>query len=229
MKLGIMQPYFMPYIGYWQLINAVDKYVIFDDVNFIKRGWVNRNNILINGEKNMFSISLKDASQNKYFNEIYVCDDFVKFRKTLVSAYSKAPYFKEIIKLMDSIFVYEDKLLSRFIGNSIKIVLDYLGVSTELIYSSDIVKNNDLKGQEKILNICNILGASQYYNAIGGQDLYSKNIFTMNNISLSFLEPHLLEYKQFGNDFISGLSMIDVLMFNSKDDINLMLNKYNLV
>ena len=102
-------------------------------------------------------------------------------------------------------------------------------MSTELIYSSDIVKNNDLKGQEKILNICNILGASQYYNAIGGQELYDKNVFQANNVSLFFLEPQIMEYEQLGADFISGLSMIDILMFNSKEDINLMLNKYSLV
>ena len=83
MKLGIMQPYFMPYIGYFQLIKAVDKYVVYDDVNYIKGGWVNRNNILVNGEKKMFTITLKGASAYKHFNEIEIGDDFRKFMKTL--------------------------------------------------------------------------------------------------------------------------------------------------
>lgn len=96
MKIGIMQPYFMPYIGYWQLIKEVDLYVIFDDVNYIKKGWINRNNILVHDKRHLFTISLQGASQNKLINEIAVSDDFIKFKKTISMAYSKAPYYKQV-------------------------------------------------------------------------------------------------------------------------------------
>lgn len=229
MKVGIMQPYFMPYIGYWQLMKTVDKYVIFDDVNFIKRGWVNRNNILNNGQKYMFSIALRAASQNKYFNEIYVLDDFVKFRKTLMACYKKAPYYTSVMPLMDEIFSFEDKCLSHFLRNSFDIVLNYLNIQTTLLYSSDIRKDESKKGQDKILDICSVLGATQYINAIGGQELYEKEKFAENGIKLNFLQTEVVQYKQFENEFVPGLSMIDVLMFNSLEEINRMLDNFELI
>lgn len=169
MKLGIMQPYFLPYIGYFQLIKAVDKYVIYDDVNYIKKGWINRNNILCNGQAHLFSISLRGASQNKLINEIEISDDFSKFRKMIELSYRKAPYFEEVFKLLNSIIDYPNKNLSLFLANSIKEICKYLSIDTEIIFSSEIEKNNDLKGQEKILEICKILQAKTYINAIGGQ------------------------------------------------------------
>lgn len=228
MRVGIMQPYFMPYVGYWQLMKVVDKYVIFDDVNFIKRGWVNRNNILNNGQKYMFSISLKEASQNKHFNEIYVLDDFVKFRKTLMACYKKAPYYDKVMLLLDDIFCFEDKCLSHFLRHSFDVVLGYLNIQTTLLYSSDIKKDETKKGQDKIIEICSYLGATQYINAIGGQELYQKETFYSNGIELNFLQTELLPYKQFDNKFVSGLSMIDVLMFNSPEEINRILDNFKL-
>lgn len=229
MKVGIMQPYFMPYIGYWQLMKTVDKYVIFDDVNFIKRGWVNRNNILNNGQKYMFSIALRAASQNKYFNEIYVLDDFVKFRKTLVACYKRAPYYASVMSLMDEIFSFEDKCLSHFLRNSFDIVLNYLNIQTTLLYSSDIRKDESKKGQDKILDICSVLGATQYINAIGGQELYDKEKFAANGIKLNFLKTEVSQYRQFESGFVPGLSIIDVLMFNSPEEINRMLDNFEMI
>ena len=109
MKLAIMQPYFMPYIGYWQLMNAVDTYVVYDDVNYINRGWINRNNILISGSSYMFTIMLKKASQNKLINEIEILDDFSKLKKQIEFAYKKAPYYDRIIVLLNKIFDYPNK------------------------------------------------------------------------------------------------------------------------
>ena len=229
MKLGIMQPYFMPYIGYWQLMAAVDKYVIYDDVNFIKKGWINRNNILINGSKQLFSISLEGVSQNKLINEIQIADDFVKLRKTISMAYSKAPYYEETMELLDQIFTFESKNLAKFLENSIRLVADYLGLDTEIILSSDVEKDNSLRGQEKILEICKNLNADVYYNAIGGQELYDKDDFKADGIDLQFVKTNLIPYTQFKNDFVSGLSMIDVLMFSSPEEINNMLKQFTLV
>ena len=229
MKLGIMQPYFMPYIGYWQLLAAVDTYVIYDDVNFIKKGWINRNNILVNGAKQLFTISLEGVSQNKLINEILIVDDFVKLRKTISMAYCKAPYHNETMELLDQIFAFESKNLAKFLENSIRLVADYTGFNTEIILSSEIKKNNSLKGQDKILEICRKLGADTYYNAIGGQELYSKNDFDAAGIDLKFVQSEITPYKQFKNDFIGGLSMIDVLMFNNLDDINKKLKRFTLI
>ena len=228
MKLGIMQPYFMPYIGYFQLMKAVDKYVIYNDVNYINRGWVARNNILISGKKQLFTISLQGASQNKLFTEIQVLDDFRKLVKTLEMNYLKAPFFQPTMSVMEKIFSFPNKRLDLFIKNSFEQILSYLNVYTELILSSDINKNNSLKGQEKILELCKILKADTYYNAIGGKELYDKKEFEDNGISLHFLKTdENLRYKQFLNmEFVPNLSIIDVLMFNSVEEVNKMLDDY---
>lgn len=219
----------MPYIGYWQLMAAVDKYVVYDDVNYIKGGWVSRNNILLNGQKYMFTIILKGASPNKLFNEVEIGDDFRKFRKTLESAYKKAPYYAETMALLEQIFTCEQKNLGHWMLHQFQCVLDYLGIDTELILSSTIEKNNELRAKDKVKHICHLLGADTYYNAIGGQELYDKADFKSEGIDLAFLETKPIEYKQFSNPFIAGLSMIDVLMFNSKEQIREMLKAFSLV
>lgn len=219
----------MPYIGYWQLIKAVDKFVIYDDVNYINKGWINRNNILVNGDKHLFSIALRGASQNKLINEISISDDFVKLRKTMAMAYSKAPYYTEISQLMDKIMEFPKDNIASFIGNSISLICDFLDIKTELIMSSSIEKDNSLKAQNKILEICDKLNADTYVNAIGGQELYNKEDFKEAGITLNFLKPELTPYKQFKGEFIAGLSILDVLMFNAKEDIQILLDNYNLI
>lgn len=229
MKLGIMQPYFMPYIGYWQLMAAVDTYVVYDDVNYIKGGWVARNNILLNGQKHMFTVTLNGASPNKLFNEITIKDDFKKFSRLIESAYRKAPYYNDVVNLLERIYNYEDKSLGAFMMNSFQVVLDYLGIKTQLLLSSSLNKDNNLRGKDKVKSICRLLDADTYYNAIGGQELYEKDDFKNSGIELFFLKSEISQYTQFNNEFLSGLSMIDILMFNKPEEINNMLNSYQLV
>ena len=229
MKLGIMQPYFMPYIGYWQLMAAVDTYVVYDDVNYIKGGWVSRNNILLNGQKYMFTITLNGASPNKLFNEITIKDDFKKFSRLIESAYKKAPYYNEVSALLERIYSFEDRSLGTFMMNSFQVVLDYLEIDTKLILSSSIEKDNSLKAKDKVKHICHLLGADTYYNAIGGQELYDKDDFKADGIDLQFVKTDLTPYLQFKNEFVMGLSIIDVLMFNSPEEVNNMLKQFTLV
>lgn len=232
MKLGIMQPYFVPYIGYWQLMNAVDQYVIFDDVNYINRGWINRNRILLNGVPKYFNIPMLGASQNKKINEIEVNQD-VELRnrnmRIIQTAYSKAPYFKEIYPMVEKMMSSDKKTLSGFIEDTFTVLCEYLDITTKLIVSSELKKNNELKGQEKILAICELLGATEYYNAIGGQQLYSRELFQKNNIQLKFLKTNEIQYKQYADDFQANLSILDVMMFNSRDAVLDMLNAYTLI
>ena len=232
MKIGVMQPYFSPYIGYWQLMNAVDKYVIYDDVNYIKGGWINRNRILMNDEAKMINLQMHGASPNKLINEVEVSGDTIynkKLLKTIESCYKKAPYFSNAYPILASIITYEERNLSRYLENSIKEVCKYLSIGTELITSSAINKNNKLKGQDKVIEICKVLGADEYYNAIGGQELYNYQDFALQGIKLRFIKTKTFEYKQFNSEFVSGLSIIDVMMFNSVEDIKKMLCQYELL
>lgn len=229
MKLGIMQPYFMPYIGYFQLMKAVDKYVVYDDVNYIKGGWANRNHILINGEKEMFTVTLQKASQNKLFNEIVIGDDFKKLMKTLQMNYSRAINFDQTMVLMERIISFPNKQLAVFIANSFREILSYLSVETEILMSSEIPKDNSLRGKDKIIQICEILSADTYYNAVGGKNLYDQEEFREHGITLNFVDSLPQVYSQLHTrEFVSGLSMVDVLMNNTKDKVNSLLESYQI-
>jgi hypothetical protein len=232
MKVGIMQPYFFPYIGYWQLMSSVDKYVIYDDVNYIKGGWINRNKILMNGKSKMINLKMKGASPNKLINEVFVAKDEIYNRKllrTIEYCYKKAPYFSNVFPLVEEIILYNEEVLSTYLENSIRKIAKYLEMNTEIILSSDLNKDNSLKGQDKIIEICRILGATEYYNAKGGINLYSKEIFDYNGIKIRFIETKLFEYFQHINKFEPNLSIIDVLMFNSKEEVKELLSLYHLI
>jgi len=226
-----MQPYIFPYLGYWQLMKAVDVFVIFDDVNFIKKGWIHRNNILVSGQKNLFTLPLQKASQNKKINEINLSETEnwqEKFLRSIFLAYKKAPMFDEVYTLIERIINHSEKNLASFLGNQLKLVNNHLGIDTKLI-SSEIYNNQDLKGQERILDICEKESAHHYVNPIGGQELYDHKSFETRNMSLSFLKTTPFEYKQFKNEFVPWLSIIDILMFNNKEAVHQALDGYELI
>ncbi|AFJ43293.1 WbqC family protein [Francisella orientalis] len=229
MRVAVMQPYFFAYISYWQLINAVDVFVIYDDVNFIKKGYINRNNILLNNKPYRITLELLGASQNKLINEIYLGDNRPNILKIIKQAYSKAPYFRDVYNLLEKIMTDEEKNLGLFLEKLIKNVSGYIGMGTKFIRSSDLRKDNNLRGQDKILQICQLLDADIYINAIGGKELYDKQSFFDKSMSLNFIESEIVEYPQFGNEFCAYLSIVDVLMFNSVSDIKEMLGNYTLV
>ncbi len=231
MKTAIMQPYFLPYIGYFQLINAVDTFVILDDVNFIMRGWINRNNILLNNKPYLFSIPLEKPSQNKLISETKLAFDEKNRKnllKTIEMAYKKAPMFNEIYPLVEDIINFDESDLTGFILNSFMKISNYLEIKTNFLLSSQIEKDNLLKAEEKIIEICKKSGTKTYINLPGGRSLYNKGNFEKVEIELKFLQPHQenIIYKQFGQDFAPSLSFLDIMMFNDKDKINLLLKEY---
>ncbi|NOH80822.1 WbqC family protein [Vibrio sp. RE86] len=232
MKLAIMQPYFMPYIGYFQLINSVDKFIIYDDVNYIKRGWINRNRFLINSTPKLLSVPLKNASQNKLILDININDQSLwktKFLKSINLAYKKAPYFDEVYALIEDVFQCNNNNLSFFVANSIVSICRYLGIGTDIVLSSAIYNNAELSGQQRIIDICLREKASVYINPINGTELYDNEIFNQNGIELKFIKSDSFEYQQFGSEFHPWLSIIDVMMFNSPSEINDFLKKYRLI
>ncbi|WP_455537636.1 WbqC family protein [Terrisporobacter sp.] len=233
MKLGIMQPYFFPYIGYYQLINAVDKYIILDDVNFIKGGWINRNHILIHKEPKYINLPLKGGSRNVFINKMSVSSDLRLYKKNLKDLYinyRKAPYYEEVYPLLEEIILYKEENLAKWLENSIRKVCEYLEINTPIIVSSTIDKDYKLKCQDKVIDLCKKMNADEYVNAIGGQKLYSKEEFMLEGIKLNFLHTNNITYNQFCKNMIAkNLSIIDVMMFNSKKDIKKMLGEYTLI
>lgn len=221
MRLAVMQPYFFPYIGYFQLISAVDLFILYDNIKYTKKGWINRNRMLQNGKDVMFSLPLKRDSDYLDVCNRELAADFnrEKLLNQLKGAYGRAPHFLETFPLIEQIVRYEDTNLFRFLRHSIVRICQHFGITTEIKTSSDIAIDHGLKNQEKVLALCAAVGASTYVNAIGGLDLYSRETFDEKGISLKFIRPKPFEYAQFGNEFVPWLSIIDVMMFNPLDMI----------
>lgn len=234
MTIAIMQPYIFPYIGYFQLINRVDKFVFYDDVHFIKKGWINRNRILVNGSDFLFTIPLQKISQNVLIKDTYInAGDYIvwknKFLQTTEMNYKKAPYFEVAFELLKNILDIHNSTISSLAIDSIHTISKYLGIETEFVISSQSYKNINLERQNRIIDICHQEASHNYINALGGQELYKKKDFLQQGIKLNFIQTSPIEYKQFKNEFVPWLSIIDVMMFNSPEQIRNFLDKFTLI
>lgn len=237
MRAAIMQPYFLPYIGYYQLIFSVDRFVLLDNIQYTKRSWVNRNRILVNAKEKLFTIPIKHEKRFFHINQRYLSSNAEFECKTILNqiwhSYSKAKNFKKIYPLLKNIFFPKDLTkplnLFEFIFNSISITCEVLKIKTRMTFSSDLDINHNLKSEKKILEICKTLGAKTYINLPGGKDLYDHSNFRKHNISLRFLETNPIKYSQVSSNFIPSLSIIDVLMNNDLMKIQSFLNKFKLI
>lgn len=228
MSYAVMQPYLFPYLGYYQLVNSVNTFVFYDDVNFIKRGYINRNNILSNGKPLRFTVPVINASQNKLIKDLNFDDNIKKVLKTIAQSYKKAPYFKDVYPLVEIVLSSENRALEHLCGKSVTLVFEYLGIKKNFYYSSELEYNRDLAAADKLIEIGNKLEMIDYVNSPGGKALYTKEYFSSKNINLSFIEIEKYEYSQNAEEFIPHLSMIDVLMWNSPEQVKLLLKKYKL-
>lgn len=229
MKLAIMQPYLFPYLGYFQLLRAVDAFVVYDDVNYIKGGWINRNFILAQGGKQLITLPLQGASPNLLINKVEVGGRPEKLLETIRHCYGKAPQFGNVFPLLESIFLQQEKNLARFLNHELRQVCNYLGLHPEWHISSTLKKGNDLRGQDKVLAICEELGATHYINVPGGKELYDREEFARRGLQLSFIQPCPVEYRQLGKSYVPNLSIIDVMMFNDQAQCAKLLEEYDLV
>jgi hypothetical protein len=231
-QISVMQPYFLPYLGYWQLIAAADIFVLLDDVNFIVRGYINRNTILVNGRGHLFSLPVADASQNRLIKETklnFPPSARSKLLKTIAAAYKKAPRFSTVFPLLESIVLFSENDLTKYIRRSLLLISGYLGLDTEFLLSSALEKDESKKGQSRIIEICLRLEAEMYVNSPGGRDLYDPAEFRRHGLTLRFLRPGKVVYPQFNQyDFIPNLSIIDVMMFNDVPRIGDFLKEYTL-
>jgi hypothetical protein len=223
MKIAVMQPYFFPYIGYFQLINAVDEFVVYDNIEFTKKGWINRNRILVNGQDVYITLPLKRDSDYLDVQGRFLAASWPQERKKIlnkiVNAYRKAPNFERIYSLVERCLFSNENNLFQFILNSLQQVNEYLQISTPIIVSSNVLIDHELKAARKVVEICKVRHATVYINPIGGVNLYQKSDFRREGIDLYFLKSSDIVYRQFNPDFVPWLSIIDVMMFNSKEEI----------
>lgn len=230
-SIGIMQAYFMPYIGYFQLMEAVDEFIIYDNIQYTKKGWINRNRILVNGTDQYITLPLKKDSDFLDIRDRVLAESYEprKLLRQIETAYRKAPYFPETYALLEKVISCPDRNLFRYIYHSMVNVCEYLGIRTPIVVSSQLNCDHTLKSQEKVIAICKERQCGRYINAAGGMQLYCARAFAGENIELYFIQTEKIVYPQFRNEFLPSLSVIDVMMFNSKEEIRAMLKKYHLI
>ena len=216
-----MQPYFFPYIGYFQLIDSVDLFILYDNIKYTKKGWINRNRMLQNGKDVVFSLPLKHDSDSLDVCQRELATDFSPDRllNQIAGAYRRAPHFAQTLPLIEDVVRFEERNLFRFLHHSIVRTCEHCCIATRIRFSSDITIDHELKSQDKVLALCGTVGADTYVNAIGGSELYSKECFRQRGIDLKFIQSKPFEYGQFGDAFVPWLSIIDVMMFNPLDTI----------
>jgi hypothetical protein len=226
-KLAVMQPYFFPYIGYFQLVHAVDEFVFLDDVSFIKGGYINRNSILLNGRAYRFTIPVQDVSSFRTIREHRYVDSLQKFQELLRHAYRRAPQFEAVSALIAELLAASDRSVAAINAASVEATFKYLGIDKPFFYSSTLDPDPELTGEARVIGLCENRHASVYINAAGGRALYDPARFAARGVALGFIEPRFPEYRQNASSFVAGLSMIDVLMWNSPEQVADMLGHYS--
>lgn len=226
-----MQPYFLPYIGYWQLLAAVDRFVVYDNIQYTKKGWINRNRFLRNGVDAFFTIPLKKDSDYLNVADRVIADDFdpAAILNPWASAYRKAPFFGAVFPLLENIVTAAPRNLFEYLQHSLAVTADYLEIRTPIVVSSSLPIDHGLKAEQKVIALCQALGADRYVNLIGGRDLYSAATFAASGLDLKFIQSRPIAYPQFDHPFVPALSIVDVLMFNSRDAVRRLAGEYDLV
>jgi len=220
MTLGIMQPYLFPYIGYFQLLAAVDRFVVYDDVTFIKGGWINRNRMLINGGASFFTVPLAHKSSAVSIRDTGISDApehrrwADKMLKSFDNAYRRAPEFAATFPLLERVLTRATTRIADLAVDSIRAVAGRLDIRTPIVETSSGYGNAHLQGEDRVIAICKAESADGYINAAGGRELYSRERFRSEGIDLRFIESRSIEYPQYGGAFVPWLSIVDVLMFN---------------
>jgi hypothetical protein len=219
MRVAIMQPYFFPYIGYFQLIGAVDLFIVYDNIKYTKKGWINRNRMLQDGKDVVFSLPLKNDSDSLDVRERVLANDFNrnKLLNQIRGSYQQAPHFAEVFPMVERAVRHHDANLFRFLHHALICACQHLELKTPVQVSSSIEVDHSLRSQERVIALSKAVGATTYVNAIGGLELYDRDVFCEHGLDLKFIRSKPFEYRQYDSSFVPWLSIIDVLMFNPLD------------
>lgn len=226
MITAVMQPYLFPYIGYYQLVYSSDNFVLYDDVTFIKSGYINRNNILVNGKATRFTIPVPNASSNTLISDLSFSLDIKKVLKTFTQSYSKAPFYNDIMPIVEAVLTNNDRSIAEVCKQGIVQVFNHLGIDKKIHKSTSLQYDRMQNAAMKLVEITKLFGSEHYVNSIGGQELYNKDFFAQYNIELSFIKPNKIVYKQNAGEFVPNLSMIDVLMWNDSESVKKLLTEF---
>jgi hypothetical protein len=188
-SVAIMQPYFLPYAGYFRLIAQTDVFVIYDCVQFPRRGWVHRNKLVdTRGEEQWLTLPLKHAPQDVLISDLAFTDDAADELAGRLRPFPVASRSGAHAPLLERVRRVEGRPVDYIVG-LLESACDLLGLKWNVVRSSSLAVPAEVRGQDRILAIAQRLGATQYLNAPGGRDLYDVEAFAAAGIELQFLDP----------------------------------------
>lgn len=230
--IAVMQPYLFPYLGYFQLIAAADVFVLGDDLQYVRSGWVNRNRILHNDEARLITFPLKKDRFQLQINQRQLCDHFSDEAERLIrliaESYQQAPYFAQVMPLVERLIHFPQQNISLYAEHAIREMCAYLHIVTPIMRSSDLILGSPVDKQERIIRIAHTFEATTFITPEGGSVVYDRDHFARNRLLVRFFRMNPVEYRQFRQPFVANLSIIDVLMFNCVEQIQQMLTQYRL-
>lgn len=230
---AVMQPYLFPYIGYMNLVYEINEFIFYDDVQFIKQGWINRNQIIVNGQKKFFTFPTVKAQQSdliKNVDCVSVDFYFAKFRKTVRQSYASAPNLSVGLGYIDSVFAGDCVRISELASRSVKLFFQLVGIDRNFHLSSDLGLCSSYESRTaRLAELVESVGCGRYVNPVGGADLYAHEDFTRRGLELAFIAPRISPYTQsHRGDFIGSLSIIDLIMNCDLDFLKNQLSSYDL-
>jgi hypothetical protein len=231
----MMQPYFFPYLGYFALIAATDEWVVFDTAQYIRRGWVNRNRVLSSGKDGWkyIRIPVEKSSQLTRICEMKTASSSVLFTNVVNSLDDyrcwETPFYDETRQLLEACLTASSDDLTDCLVRCLTQTCEHLQIpfAPRLYSTLDITQPADPQPGDWALQTALQLGATEYLNPPGGRDLFDPTAFHNAGIHLTFLEHKLPRYQQRA-EFIAGLSIIDVLMWNGRIRTRELLTDYQL-
>lgn len=229
--VSLMQPYLFPYLGYFQLIAASGLFLLGDSLQYTRRGWINRNRLLVGGQPWQFSFPLEQGSRSQAINERRLSDEVhltsQRLLHTIRHAYHRAPCYPMVFPLLEEILDHPERNLAHFAEHSIRRICHYMGVDTPIGRVSELGLEDDIGRDQRLIEAVKRSGGDVYLNPEGGRHLYSPELFNDHGLELRFLRMDELSYRQFDGDFVPSLSIIDVLMFNPPDELQRLLGRYS--
>ena len=212
-----MQPYFLPYLGYFQLIQNSNIFIVADEYQFTTRGWINRNRAILNNQISTFTIPVSAAGKKINDKMIADMESTRSLKRRMIQSYKNSPNFADTVLLLDSIFSLNDVSLEVYIHNSIQHICKYLKIDTRILKLSELNYNRNLEGEDRVVSICKNLGATKYLNPEGGKNIYNGESFARAELELEFIEHKPIEYVQNFPGFTPRLSVVDsIFMLNSR-------------
>ena len=227
MRAAIMQPYFLPYLGYFQLMKSVDIFILADEYQYTNKGWINRNRAILNNKLMTFTIPVSSDGVFISDKKIHNQKSIKSLHRKIKQSYCDSPNSQSVNLVLEDVFQSEQEFLFPFIDRSIASICELLAINTQMVRLSELDNNKNLKGVERVIDIVKVLGADTYLNPEGGRELYKREEFNRNHLELEFLEHIPKPYPQLIPGFIDRLSIIDLLyMNNNTEALHVQLNSY---